>query len=51
MTPTHVKAKEKERKRPIYSNLDPNKLDQTRVCHMANENNRGVHNFRARKIG
>ena len=34
LTPTYIKAKEKERKRPVYSNLDPNKLDQTRVYHV-----------------
>ena len=34
LTPTYIKAKEKERKRPVYSDPDPNKLDQTRVYHV-----------------
>ena len=34
LTPTYIKATEKERKRPIYSNLDPKKPDQTRVYHV-----------------
>ena len=34
LTPTYIKAKEKERKRPLYSHLEPNKLDQSRIYHV-----------------